>query len=41
MSQARLYSLAIISIKNKRAKKVNFDDVIDKFAGAKARKMRV
>ncbi|RUM29574.1 MAG: hypothetical protein DSY42_06210 [Aquifex sp.] len=41
MSQARLNSLAIISIENERAKNVNFDDVIDKFADAKARRMSI
>lgn len=39
MSQARLNSLAIISIENEHAQNVNFDHVINKFADAKARKV--
>ena len=40
MSQERLNSLAIISIDNVYVKNINFDDVIDKFGAAKARRMR-
>ena len=39
MSQARLNSLAIISIENEHGQNVNFDNVISKFADAKARKV--
>ena len=41
MSQARLNSLAIISIENEYVKNINFDGVIDKFGAVKARRMRV
>ncbi len=41
MSQARLNSLALISIEYERAKNVTFDNVIDKFADAKSRRKRM
>lgn len=41
MTQARLKSLALTSIENECAKTVNFDEIIDKFADDKGRKMRV
>ena len=40
MPQARLNSLAIISIENDYVKNIDFDGVIDKFGAAKARRMR-
>ncbi len=41
MSQARLNSLAIISIEYERAKNVTFEDVIDRYADGKARRKRM
>ncbi|XP_042240303.1 uncharacterized protein LOC121878274 [Homarus americanus] len=41
MTQARLNSLAMISIENECAKTVNFDEIIGKFAEAKSRMMRL
>jgi len=39
MSEERLSGLSIISIENKRAQQLNLDEVIDKFAQVKARKV--
>lgn len=39
MGQERLNSLAIISIENEIAKSIQYDEIIDDFANAKARKM--
>ena len=41
MSQTRLTNLAMLSIEHEYAKKVNFDEVIDKFAEIKAGKERL
>ena len=41
MSQTRLTNLALLSIEHEYAKKVNFDEVIDKFAEIKAGKERL
>lgn len=40
MAQERLSSLALLSIENKRAKKVNLDEVIRAFAAKKARRQK-
>ena len=40
-SQTRLTNLALLSIEHEYAKKVNFDEVIDKFAEIKAGKERL
>ena len=41
MSQTRLTNLVLLSIEHEYAKKVNFDEVIDKFAEIKAGKERL
>jgi len=38
MTQDRLSGLVLLSIEQETTRKVNFDDLIDKFAEAKARK---
>ena len=39
MGQHKLVDLAVMSIESDLTRKVNFDDIIDSFAKAKARKM--
>lgn len=38
MSQERLSNLAILSIEQEKASKINFDEIIDNFASMKTRK---
>ena len=38
MSQSSVSNLVILSIENKLVKKIDFDEVINKFAAVKARK---
>ena len=41
MSHSRLLNLTIISTEHKTADKINFDDVISKFAEIKTRKQKM
>ena len=41
IGQERLTNLSIISIENKLAEQINFDEIIDKFASAKSRKIHL
>ena len=40
MSQSRISNLAILSIENELVKDIDFDEVINKFAALKARKVK-
>lgn len=40
MGQERLTNLAILSIENEIAKKIDYNSIIDDFASAKARRVR-
>ena len=41
MSQDRLSALALLSIEREEVNHLNFNDVIDKFASVKARKIKI
>ena len=40
MSQSRISNLAILSIENELVKDIDFDEVINKFADVKARRVK-
>ena len=41
MGQERLLALTLLSVEQDLTNKINFDDVIDKFASVKARKIKL
>ena len=41
MEQSRLSSLSILSIENELVKDIDFDEIINKFAGLKARRVKL
>ncbi len=41
MGQERLSALTLLSVEQEISNKINFDDIIDKFAAVKARKIKL